>query len=111
MIKRFREFKNIVLDLTGKPETIEGLKQAKIEKLRNFSFTSRNWDILQVLEETLSIFHSATVILSGSSYETLASAFFVEKYLKSFLCSQVDSKLSRAASLICVKIRKIILGL
>lgn len=87
MLCRFVLISSIITDVTFSPCIELGLDKRQYEKLRNFSFSRLDWQLITALQNVLAPFYETTQIISASKYPTLSLAFTVLAALKNFLSS------------------------
>jgi hypothetical protein len=88
MIKRFKFLKKIAIAFTHNPEEVQGIKDAQSKNLKKWALSSLEWDfdiLDKVLEKVLEKFLTATELISGQNYPTLAISHLVYISLKSHL--------------------------
>ena len=79
MLQRFLEMKNIVVSLTCPVDVLQfDFSDTQIEKLKKFKFTQSEINLAEILCTVLKPFFTATKMLSGKDYPTLASSKVVE---------------------------------
>ena len=116
MIKLFKFLKKIAIALTHNPEEMQGIKDAQSKNLKKWALSSLEWDLVDILDKVLEKFLTATELISGQNYPTLAISHLVyisvkshlqmasesnnEKILKKFLLGRLgyhmNSKLSKS---------------
>jgi hypothetical protein len=86
MIRRFKKLKEVVQAITNSTiQDIDGLTKPQYKKLQSWSLNGEEWQTLEMLENILSPFFSATKLLSGRKYPTLSLNLYVYRNLKHFL--------------------------
>ncbi|CAF3158305.1 unnamed protein product, partial [Rotaria sp. Silwood2] len=70
------------------------IKDDQIEKLNELEITSAEWNHLNQLHYVLEVFYNATNIVSGKTYPTMSSAYFIFTKLKSFLMKDSNDNMT-----------------
>ena len=91
MIKRFKFLKKIAIALTHNPEEVQGIKDAQSKNLKKWALSSLEWDLVDILDKVLEKFLTATELISGQNYPTLAISHLVYISLKSHLQMATES--------------------
>lgn len=92
MIKNFLKYKKYVDVVTKFPKMIEKIETKMVTKLEKMSFSQLDWDLLELLQGVLHIFHLATVLISARKYATLSIAYFVQANIEYFLSKASNGK-------------------
>ncbi len=85
MLKRFKELKEQVSKVTYSAHLIKGLTKNQINSLKDLEIKYNEWDIVDILIDVFTPFYEGTVMLSGSRYPTLSTAYFVTRCLFTYL--------------------------
>ena len=81
MLKRLVKLKDIVINMTERPERIDGITKKQVIRMRKLDLSQDDWLLISVLIKIFEPFFEATQMLSARKYPTLACSFVVKKVL------------------------------
>ena len=69
------------------------IERSQIEKLNRLEITSTEWNFLNQMKHILENFYRATLIMSGTKYASIGSAYFLLSKLKNYLINDKNDNL------------------
>jgi hypothetical protein len=97
LFERLIAHMDILNGMCAVPESVPGLTTDQKRRLRELAITHREWQLLDTLKSILEPFVLATSVLSGQTYPTMATSFYVHRLISLYLQpSLIDDPIKQA---------------